>query len=383
MKIEPLNQNTNNIIPIVVSANDPFVPYLSVMLESLLENSDFSNIYDLVVLHRNITKENEDIIKWQIKKFEHASIRFLNVSSYFENLSLFIDQHLSVETYYRLVIPDIMPDYKKILYLDADMIIEGDIANLFHTDIENKMLAAVKDIDIAGQINLNPNVAEYIEKKLGLESAFNYFQAGVLILNLEEIRKRITTSELLKLAQSYSWRCHDQDVLNIVAKNSVIYLPQLWNTLMDWKEGGASRMDILKMAPINLFDEYLEARKTPQIVHFAGYQKPWNVLNCDFSFYFWKYARQTPYYEDILSRLFIKLTEEKFEKYYDAKINEVKNVIEQYCDKQIEEYKNQQKSYFYERYSLKARATKILNVLLPYHSKRREAVKIIIRKVMK
>ena len=67
---------------------------------------------------------------------------------------------------------------------------------------------------------------------------------------------------MIQLAVSKSFRCHDQDVLNIICKNKIRYLSQRWNTLMDWREVGRCRMDILKMAPRKLFEEYSEARKT-------------------------------------------------------------------------------------------------------------------------
>ena len=65
----------------------------------------------------------------------------------------------------------------------------------------------------------------------------------------------------------------------------------------------ASRMAILKEAPFALYNEYLKARKNPKVAHYAGYQKPWHVPTCDFAEYFWKYARQTVFYEEILTRL--------------------------------------------------------------------------------
>ena len=72
-----------------------------------------------------------------------------------------------------------------------------------------------------------------------------------------------------------------------MCKNKVTYLPQQWNTLMDWQEIGRSRMDILKMAPRQIYEAYTQARKRPYLIHFAGYQKPWDVVDCDFAEYFW------------------------------------------------------------------------------------------------
>ena len=110
-------------------------------------------------------------------------------------------------------------------------------------------------------------------------------------------------SYLLKVAVERNWNYMDQDILNHVYQKKIKYLNQSWNCVMDWREPNASRMAILKEAPFALYNEYLEARKNPKIVHYAGYQKPWNVPACDFAEYFWKYARQTMFYEEILARL--------------------------------------------------------------------------------
>ncbi|MFR3285332.1 MAG: hypothetical protein ACLTR6_14240 [Clostridium fessum] len=61
-------------------------------------------------------------------------------------------------------------------------------------------------------------------------------------------------------------------------------------------------MDILKMAPRQLYEAYTQARKRPYLIHFAGYQKPWDVVDCDFAEYFWEYAKLSPYYPMILRK---------------------------------------------------------------------------------
>ena len=71
---------------------------------------------------------------------------------------------------------------------------------------------------------------------------------------------------------------------------------------MDWQEIGRSRMEILKMAPRQLYEEYTKARKNPYLIHFAGYQKPWDVVDCDFAEYFWEYAKLSPYYPMLLKK---------------------------------------------------------------------------------
>lgn len=302
--METLEPVYDKAVPIVLSANDAFSPYLDIMIRSIVENVSADNNYDIVVLYSDINDRNQKLIKQAADGRNNVSIRFVKVSKYFDVSKLFVDQHLSVETYFRLIIPELMPGYSKILYLDCDMVVDDDVAKLYNMNMGDALIGAAKDIDVAGQINLKQNKwDEYAVKKLGLDSPYDYFQAGVLILNLDEIRKVTTSDKLIKLATENDFRCHDQDVLNVACKNKVFYIPQEWNTLMSWAEPGRSRMDILKYAPRDLFGEYQNARNNPKIIHFAGYQKPWQLGDCDMATYFWKYARKSPYYEMLIRRI--------------------------------------------------------------------------------
>lgn len=288
-------------IPIVLSANDKFSPYLDVMIQSVIQNASIGRTYDIIILYNDISETNRRKISMAAQEKENISVRFIRVCQYFDSEKLFVDQHLSIETYYRLIIPEIMPEYHKILYLDCDMVANRDVAELYDIDLNGCVLGAAKDIDVAGQVNLEQNNwREYGEKILGLDQPYDYFQAGVLIIDLDRMRSLTSSEKMIRLAASKKWRCQDQDVLNVVCKNRVYYIPQQWNVLMSWQEGNRSRMQIMKMAPRELYEEYVLARKKPYMVHFAGYQKPWDVVDCDMAEYFWKYARYSLFYPEII-----------------------------------------------------------------------------------
>lgn len=294
-------------IPIVLSANDAFVPYLSVFIQSVIENSSEQNNYDFVVLHKDITEKNRRMLSNMIHGRVNFSLRFFDMKSMVQNLSFFVDQHLSVETYFRLAIQDIMVGYDKVLYLDCDMVVLTDVADLYKTDVEKVYLAAVQDVDLAGTMKKDRERKNYVKKVLKLENPYHYFQAGVLVLNLKMFRENFTVKELFDVAASYKWRQHDQDVLNYLCRAKFLFLKHEWNVIMNWEEDGRSRVKIIEDAPMDIYQEYVEARKNPLIVHYAGYQKPWNVPECDYGEWFWKYAISTPYYIPMLQ----KVTEEK------------------------------------------------------------------------
>ena len=346
--IEPVFKEA---VPVILSASNVFSPYLDVMIRSVVANSSSKNNYDIIILHSNISKENRAFIESAADGHSNISIRFRDVKKYFDSGKLFVTQHLSIETYYRLIIPTLLPDYKKVLYLDSDMVVEADVADLYRIDIGDNTIGAVKDIDVAGQVGLDiNNWKKYIKDELKLNGLYDYFQAGVLILNLEAIRKLTNSEKLISVATGKKWRCEDQDVLNHVCNGSIHYLPQEWNVLMNWQAiDGRSRMDIMKMAYRDLYNEYLSARKAPKIVHFAGYQKPWDVFNCDMSGYFWKYASMSPFYPLIIRKIKTTLENEPVDKV------EIKESV----------------------------VRKLSAKVLPYDSRRRETLKRVVFSVVK
>lgn len=345
-KLEPVSEDA---VPVILSANDKFAPYLDVMICSVIANASPTRQYDIIVLYNDISDRSQSLIQMAAKDKNNISIRFIKVCEYFDADKLFVDQHLSVETYYRLIIPEIMPNYHKILYLDCDMVVDHDVAELYDMDLDGNIIGAAKDIDVTGQMNLNQNNwKEYATETLGLDCPYDYFQAGVLILDLDRLRNTATSEDMIQLALKNTFRCHDQDVMNIICKNNVFYIPQQWNTLMNWQEPGRSRMDIMKMAPRMLYTEYMNARKTPYVIHFAGYQKPWDTVDCDFSEYFWEYAKLSPWYPSLL--------------------RSIKRCF-------AEEQKNAMNEFTLKKLGSEPALRKIVNKIFPYGSNRRELIK--------
>lgn len=297
---------TNNI-PIVLSADDKYVPYVATLLQSIIDHSSQDYCYDIVILHQSISDENQNKLKLECAKYSNFSIRFFNVRGHFKNHKLFTHRHFTVEIYFRLLLQVIMEKYKKVVYLDSDLIVNDNIANLYNIDVTNYLVGAVQDVDSAGCYNgFDLGRPNYFEKNLKLKDPFSYFNSGVLIFNLDEFRKLYTPEYILDLAASKKWQMPDQDVLNILCENKVKYIDESWNVMMNWNEGHECRLKVARLAPKTIYQKYLEARKSPKIVHFAGHQKPWLFIDCDFSQYFWKYSMRTGFYETILSRALTK-----------------------------------------------------------------------------
>lgn len=290
-------------VSVVFSANDYYVPYLSALLQSIKDNASAHRYYDLVVMHDDISERHQNILKRQMET-SHISLRFFDVTYYMLNRgnNLALRGHFRIQTYFRLLLQDILPDWHKVLYLDADMIVLEDVADLFDVDLDNHLVAAVKDADTAGLYNgVEEGKKEYMDKVLKIKKPYDYFQAGTILFNLDEFRKQYTVDELFKFASSYEWQLLDQDVLNYFAQGQVKFVSNKWNVMMDW--GGFRIKEIIGHAPRYMVSDYLEAHADPAICHYAGPDKPWEFPDSDLAEYFWEYARKTPFYEVILSRM--------------------------------------------------------------------------------
>lgn len=292
-----------NNIAIALSANDFYVPYVSALLLSLKAHMQKGNNYDLLVMTRDISPISQKNLRAIFVGNENVSLRFINVARFgkqFENL--FLRGHFALETYFRLLMPELMKNYQKVLYLDSDLILNADPAELYQTDVEEYLLAAAHDADTAGLYNgFEPNKKAYMDNVLKIQNPFAYFQAGVILFNLEKFRKTYTTDEMLRFAASNKWELLDQDVLNYLAQGRYKAVDMAWNVMTDWR--GIRIPQIISRAPKYLYDEYMAAHNAPKIIHYAGPDKPWQQPHSDYAEYFWKYARESSYYEVLLQRL--------------------------------------------------------------------------------
>jgi lipopolysaccharide biosynthesis glycosyltransferase len=291
-------------VTIVTASNNRFVPYMAVMLQSLIENTDCSNKYEIFIMHMEITVENQEKIKILTKEYPYISIKFYNmmmdVAAFKFECSEYVS-HLTNETYYRILIHKIFSKYDKILYLDGDMIVKADIAEIYTIDLRDNLLAACLDGDMIGQYCSFLDAKKYMETVLKIKNPLEYFQAGVQIINIRQFRKSFTDYELANKAVASRYRWVDQDVLNIACHGKVHFLDSSWNVLVQHKW---DRMGVIRKSPSYIYRQYLVSRKNPKIIHYAGAQKPWLDPEMDFAPDFWNVARRSPFYETLLVRLY-------------------------------------------------------------------------------
>ena len=288
----------DNAVPVVFAANDGFIPIFAACFRSLLDHCGPNTNYDVILIQTDVAQENQAVLSAMAAPYQNVSLRFFNASPLIRDYDLKANAHISVETYFRFLIQKILPDYDKALYLDCDLIVNADVAELYETSVDGCLLAAARDPEFLGHVNgADRKIQKYIFSELNMKDPRNYFQAGVLLFNEAEMRKAYTLEQWLTFA-STPYRYNDQDVLNIHCEGRVKYLDMAWNLITDCDHTRVC--NTIVHAPEEIQAAYHAAHAAPKIIHYAGHRKPWQKPTEDYALTFWHYARQTPYYEQTL-----------------------------------------------------------------------------------
>ena len=294
-------QDGLEIIPIFFAVDNGYIPFLAVTLQSLIDNSSDKYHYSIKVLHVNVTSENKNaILKYQRK---NVDIEFVDLTYYLEKVKdkLYTRDYFTATTYFRLFISDLYPHYNKAIYLDCDIVVLGDIAELYNTDLGNNLVAAAPD-DI---IQCNEEFQEYVEKVVGVSDYRRYFNAGVLVMNLDQLRKFKFQEKFLYLLSTVKFAAiQDQDYLNRLCKGRVKLVSVGWNRMP---------MSTIRINPDDI-----------KLIHYNYVYKPWHYDNIIYQDFFWKYAEKTEFI-DFIRKVKSEYTEEqKFEdKVGDKRLREL------------------------------------------------------------
>lgn len=297
--ILPASQSNN--VPIVLASSDYYVPFMTVTVQSVIERRSENFFYDFILLHSGISEEAQYMVASIAKGIDNVSIRFVEVTSDLSKYSYNFREGYTQESFYRIVMMDILSSYDKAIYLDCDVIAVSDVAELFQMDLGDNLVAAARDIDgISNWYFDHDGRRNYISDIMGLKDPEEYFQSGVVLFNLKELRNTFQIQEIIEVTCAPQIVWGDQDALNILCNGRVKYLGLEWNTIVNYR--GVQINNLFVYGPPCLLQEYLDARRQPKIIHYAG-TKPWNELRTDMFQYFWEIARNTPFYETIYFRL--------------------------------------------------------------------------------
>lgn len=242
-------------INVFLASDDNYAKWLGGVIISLIQSS--KHPLDIYIASHHISNENKQ--KLESLQTAHAKINLFEIDEkIFANC--YYTKRFPIASLIRMVIASVLPDINKIIWLDSDILVVDDLWDLFNTPIEGYLLAACKDMN-----------SDDCLKLIGLDDGF-YVNSGVLVMNLDLIRKQNIENKLLDIISHKQLSFPDQDTINLVCHNQIVELPKKYNSMQ-------------------------AKYRTPddKIIHYM-WDKPWKTLSSAWEYkMFWQIFKNSPW----------------------------------------------------------------------------------------
>lgn len=283
-----------NIIPIAFCFDDNLRLPAGVCIYSLLENAKIDTFYDIFILHDEQCKfPKSGFFENLYNRFSNFKLTYRQVGDQFRNA--FEIRGITVAAYYRLLIPELIPEYDVIMYHDVDIIFRDDLSDIFlNTQMNNYLIAGVS--------TPYSDNTKYVNSIIQVEIN-EYIASGNLIINSKKMLEDNILSQFKEVAKK-KWIFQDMDVINIVCKGRIKYLPPSFCIV-------GTTSEILSDSSQNYYsDDEVQYALEYGIIHYNG-AKPWNSWCYNFDIW-WEYYRKSIYFDP-----------HYYYKFYDKKLNEL------------------------------------------------------------
>ena len=273
-----------NKIPIVFAFDNNLAMPAAVCFFSLLANAHPETVYDIYVLHRKGEVLNLDFISKVFEKYPTHQLNLVDVGDTFDKS--FEIRGITTPAYYRLLIPELISQYDKVLYSDVDVIFRQDLSYFYkNTNIENALIAGVNNL-----AHLDDDLRRHYEDSLKLDPV-NIICSGFLLMNLKAIREENLVPMFIEHSKN-KYKYQDQDVLNIVCRGRIKMLPPKYSLLTYVSYMNTYKHDsLLDMWTASELSEAVNSGN----VHYNG-QKPWKGYCVNFDIW-WEYYRKSPFFD--------------------------------------------------------------------------------------
>ena len=273
-------------IHLFLASDDNYVQHSGVVIASILYNHKKAGKSIVIhYLYNGISKENRDKLEEIVAGYKNAELIFHDMGGMFKSIKM--KRHVTHATYYRMMIPELVTaEVRKAIYLDIDIVVMDDVEDLWDISIDNYAIGAVED---TGLRDIMPS----LKKTLSIPQESKYFNAGILLMNLDYWRKNGVKERLLDFLHNFSLPHpnNDQDALNSVLWNETLFIDPKWNVHKE-----ALHHYYLPDREKRLTKEFINAVRHPSIVHFTGAVKPWHyACGIPYAEQYFTYVDMTPW----------------------------------------------------------------------------------------
>lgn len=278
-------------IPIAMALDENYIYPTIVAITSALENSNYGSKYDFYIMHpSNLSEKSKTTLKSLQKTYDNCTINLIDMQNSFN--TAYTDSRITTPSYYRLMLSDLLPNLDKIIWMDGDTLTFHDLTEMFNVDMEGYCYKGFLDFKW-----YNKN----LKKFFGIDND-HYICAGVMVVNLKELRKENAVQKFNDFIARNNDKLeqHDQTCINTVFADKVGALPAkfgLWNwfnleTSVDYPENCLSAPDKYTTK------EMANAHRNPGILHCV--HKPWYFWSSQNAIAsWWQYAEKTDIFDKI------------------------------------------------------------------------------------
>jgi len=206
-----------DVIYIALGTDDKYCKYAGCCIASILLSAEKEDRFCFYVVDNGISAKNKSRLA-KLQKLRPHELVFLKPDMV-KLQDLPQCAYLGLSTYLRLLLPELLPEADRLLYLDCDMIVTKSLSELWNADLHGKAAGVVEDY------------GEHYNRRAEALGIDFYFNAGMLLLDLKQIRERELFREVMNwtLENPEKVKFGDQDGLNVILRNDYMELPALWN----------------------------------------------------------------------------------------------------------------------------------------------------------
>jgi lipopolysaccharide biosynthesis glycosyltransferase len=294
--------DTSRRIAIAMATDDTYAPQTGVALYSVLRELGSDVVCTVYLLTpKGFRRSNKNTLDRLVGQFSNAVAVFIEMQEGLRDAKV-TTTHLSSVCYYRLLLPEVLPDETKCLYLDADIVAKQDISELFALELGDAYVAGVK----AAAYHYPEELASYHRERLGIADMSTYINSGVLLMNLAKMREDQLVEAFRELAPK-AFASEDQDIVNVACYGRIQILQPKYNAMTKYHLTGENTYDTDPCLTLCYSrKEWDEARKAPVLIHFADRYKPWTDLDTELSELWWRYLEQVGFAPETVAGLLEK-----------------------------------------------------------------------------